>query len=178
MENLGLLDPLLPRERRLLARSSSPLRSFLELQRQNPDVTAQATTSCINASSSLRTTGVRTGTLELGDVKSGPELLRAPAPQECCLSSCQKEGPELLLLGTPRLLWFGRSIGSPLRVLEEKPRHLCRSVWSLGVAVRSGGVPARPGMSEPVDVPPLHDGLISGVTVGKAGVGVASGICP
>src|SRR5215212_11256509 len=62
-----------------------------------------------------------------------------------------------------------------LRVLIEEANHLCGSVWALGIGVRTGGATARPRVPEPVDGPPLRDGVSSGVAVRSASVGVPAG---
>src|SRR5215210_7020596 len=80
--------------------------------------------------------------------------------------------PGMVLISCPSCRSIGRPPHRfPLLVLPEKPNHLRRGVGSLGVRVRAGLAPARPGMPEPVDGPLLRDGATAGIVVGSASIG-------
>ena len=57
-------------------------------------------------------------------------------------------------------------------LLVKEPHHLRRGVGAFGVGVGAGAAPSRPGVSEAVDGPLLHDGATVGVALGGAGVSV------
>ena len=63
-------------------------------------------------------------------------------------------------------------------LLAEKPHHLRRGVGAFGVGVGAGAAPSRPGVSEAVDGPLLHDGITVSVALSGAGVSVTVGDLP
>src|SRR5215207_1876704 len=74
-----------------------------------------------------------------------------------------------------------RSVGGapgPRMLLVEEPHHLRRGVGSFGVGVGAGAASSRPGVSEAMDGPLLHNGTTVGVALGGAGVCVTVGDLP
>src|SRR5215213_6053228 len=83
--------------------------------------------------------------------------------------------PAIVFILNPSRRSVGGGPSRRMLLVEEEPHHLCRGVGSFGVGVGAGAAPSRPGVSEVVDTPLLHDGATFGVTLSGAGVSVAVG---
>ena len=63
-------------------------------------------------------------------------------------------------------------------LLVEEPHHLRRGVGAFDVGVGASAAPSRPGVSEAVDGPLLHNGTAVGVALSSASVSVTIGDLP
>ena len=63
-------------------------------------------------------------------------------------------------------------------MIAKEPEHFLRCVRPSRVGVGAGGTTARPGVTSSVDAPLLQDCLAIGISMARAGIGMATGHLP